>query len=132
MSGMLKRIDHIGVVVDDLDQGRRFLEGLGFQHSHDLAVPERGLKATFWKLGEVSIELIQMDDQAANRERTRGEAARIEHIAVEVDDIEATVRELAGKGVETTAAPSQVGRNVSVWTRPETSDGYQFQFMQKG
>ena len=43
-----------------------------------------------------------------------------------------TVDELRGRGVEVTGAPSSVGGNVSVWTRPETSDGYQFQFMQKG
>ena len=130
---MLKRIDHIGVVVDDLAQGRSFLESLGFEHSHDLEVPERGLHASFWKCGAASIELIQMDDRDANRERLQAEsAARIEHICVEVDDIERTVEELRERGIELTGAPARVGANVSVWTRPETSDGYQFQFMQKG
>ena len=133
MVAMLKRIDHIGVVVDDLDQGRAFLQSLGFQHSHDLSVPERGLEASFWKLGEVSIEMIQMTDPEANRRRLGGDAkARIEHIAVEVDDIRKTVAEMEERGVEMTDAPSKVGANVSVWTRPESSDGYQFQFMQKG
>jgi methylmalonyl-CoA/ethylmalonyl-CoA epimerase len=130
---MLKRIDHIGVIVDDLAQGRRFLESLGLRHVRDLEVPERGLHATFYSCGDVSIELIQMDDPDANRKRMQGDPmARIEHIAVEVDDIKGTVEELQGRGVEVTGAPSNVGGNVSVWTRPETSDGYQFQFMQKG
>jgi methylmalonyl-CoA/ethylmalonyl-CoA epimerase len=130
---MLKRIDHIGVVVDDLAQGRRFLESLGFNHLRDLQVPERGLVASFYSCGDAAIELIQLDDAAANRERLRGERmARIEHIAVEVDDIEATLKELDGRGIEVTSPPSNVGGNVSVWTKPETSDGYQLQFMQKG
>ena len=74
-----------------------------------------------------------MDDRAANRERLQGEpAARIEHICVEVDDIQQTVKELNNKGIELTGEPSKVGPNVSVWTRPDSSDGYQFQFMQKG
>ena len=130
---MLKRIDHVGVVVDDLEQGRRFLEALGFEHQRDLSVPDRGLHASFWQCGQASIELLQMDDPEANRERLQGEsAARIEHICVEVDDLDKTVEELKGRGIELTGPPAQVGPNVSVWTRPETSDGYQFQFMKKG
>src|SRR5438093_10349844 len=130
---MLKRIDHIGIVVDDLEAGRHFLESLGFRHSHDLEVPERGLHASFWRCGDASIELLQMDDEGANRDRMQGERmARIEHICVEVDDIEQTVEEMHGKGVEFTSGPSKVGANTSVWSKPESSDGYQFQFMQKG
>jgi 4-hydroxyphenylpyruvate dioxygenase-like putative hemolysin len=121
------------VVVDDLASARRFLEGIGFQHSHDLEVPERALHASFWKCGDASIELLQMDDQSANRERLQGESmARIEHICVEVDDIGRTVEELRDKGMEFTSPPSKVGANTSVWTKPESSDGYQLQFMQKG
>jgi catechol 2,3-dioxygenase-like lactoylglutathione lyase family enzyme len=130
---MLKRIDHIGVVVDDLATARRFLESLGLKHVRDLAVPERGLHASFYGCGDVAIELIQADDPEANRERLQGERmARIEHIAIEVDDIQGTLDELSGRGIEVTGAPSKVDSNVSVWTKPETSDGYQLQFMQKG
>jgi methylmalonyl-CoA/ethylmalonyl-CoA epimerase len=130
---MLKRIDHIGVVVDDLASARRFLEGIGFEHSHDLEVPERGLHASFWKCGDASIELLQMDDQNANRDRLQGESmARIEHICVEVDDIERTVHDMQAKGLQFTSGPSTIGKNTSVWSQPESSDGYQLQFMQKG
>ena len=130
---MLKRIDHIGVVVDDLQAGRRFLETLGLRHDRDIEVPDRGLKASFYRCGDVSVEIIQLDDRAANRERMKGESmARIEHIAIEVDDIDKTVDDLSERGVEVTAAPTRVGPSISVWTKPETSDGYQFQFLQKG
>ena len=130
---MLKRIDHIGVVVDDLEAGRRFLERLGFKHSRDLEVPDRGLHASFWQCGDASIELLQMDDAGANRERLQGESmARIEHICIEVDDIGRTVEEMGAEGIRFTGEPSTIGANTSVWSKPETSDGYQLQFMQKG
>ena len=129
---MLKRIDHIGVIVDDLQAARSFLQSLGFDHSRDLDVPERGLKASFWKCGDASIELIQMTDANANRDRLQGERmARIEHIAVEVDDLDGTIEEMRSKGVDFTSAPSTVGPYTSVWTRPESSDGYQLQLMQR-
>jgi catechol 2,3-dioxygenase-like lactoylglutathione lyase family enzyme len=130
---MLKRIDHIGVVVDDLEAGRRFLEGLGFKHARDLAVPDRGLHASFWQCGDTSIELLHVDDPNANRDRMQGESmARIEHICIEVDDINDTIDEMRAKGLEFTGEPSTIGANTSVWSKPETSDGYQLQFMQKG
>jgi methylmalonyl-CoA/ethylmalonyl-CoA epimerase len=130
---MLKRIDHIGVVVDDLEAGRRFLERLGFKHARDLSVPDRGLHASFWQCGDASIELLQVDDPNGNRERMQGESmARIEHICIEVDDINSTIEEMRGKGLEFTGEPSTIGANTSVWSKPETSDGYQLQFMQKG
>jgi methylmalonyl-CoA/ethylmalonyl-CoA epimerase len=130
---MLKRIDHIGVVVDDLEAGRRFLEKLGFKHSRDLAVPDRGLHASFWQCGDASIELLQVDDANANRERMQGESmARIEHICIEVDDIKSTIEEMRGKGLDFTGEPSTISGNTSVWSKPESSDGYQLQFMQKG
>jgi methylmalonyl-CoA/ethylmalonyl-CoA epimerase len=131
---MLKRIDHIGIVVDDLDEGKRFLEGLGFTHVHDLTRPERAIHASFWKCGDAAIELMQMDDPEANRKRMQGESlARIEHIAIEVDDLEATIEQMRTKGVEMTGPPSRfVGTGtISVSTRPETSDGYQLQLTKK-
>ena len=129
---MLKRIDHIGVVVDDLEAGRRFLEGLGFKHSRDLDVPERGLRASFWQCGDAAIELIEMTDEKANRDRLKGESgARIEHIAVEVDDLDGTIQHMRSSGVDFTSAPSTVGPYTSVWTKPESSDGYQLQLMQR-
>jgi len=131
---MLKRIDHIGIVVDDLDSGRRFLEGLGFQLAQDVAVPERGIHVSFWRCGEVAIELIQMDEPEANRERLRGETqARIEHIAFEVDDLDATIEDVKARGLELTGPPSHLAAlgTTSVWTKPETSDGYQLQLFSR-
>src|SRR5438093_4810593 len=126
---MLKRIDHIGVVVADREAGRRCLERLGCQHSRDREVPDRGLHASFWQCGDASIELLQMDDAGANRERMQGESmARIEHICIEVDDIGRTVEEMGAEGIQFTSEPSTIGANTSVWSKPETSDGYQLQF----
>ncbi len=131
---MLKRIDHIGVVVDDLESGRRFLEGLGFEHMLDTEAPGRGAHVSFWRCGDVAIELLHMDDPDANRERLHGGSARVEHIAIEVDDLDRTIAELGAKGIEFSGPPSHLAAtgSTSVWTKPETSDDYMLQFTQKG
>jgi catechol 2,3-dioxygenase-like lactoylglutathione lyase family enzyme len=130
---MIKRIDHIGVVVDDLESGKGFLQALGMKLMYDLGVPERAVRVSFWKCGDVAIELIQMDDPQANRERLRGEPrAFIEHIAIEVEDLNNTVSEMQARGIEMDgpAVTSKTRGAMSVFTRPETSDGYQLQITQ--
>lgn len=75
-----------------------------------------------------------MDEPEANRERLKGEGqAGIEHIAVEVDDLNATIEEIKAGGIELTGPPSYLAAtgSTSVWTKPESSDGYQLQFTQK-
>lgn len=132
IGSMLKRIDHIGVIVDDLAQARRFVESLGMELDRELQRPD--LNAAFYKQGDGSmIELIEPTTEEG-RERRLGEGnkARIEHIAFQVDDLSSSIDALRGLGVDfNSEAPVQIGRNLNVWTLPETSEGVQYQFFQK-
>jgi methylmalonyl-CoA/ethylmalonyl-CoA epimerase len=138
---MLSRIDHIGVVVDDIDEAKRFLEGLGLECSMDLRAADSS-RGAFFKCGDVSIALVQMDDPEVNRKRLAGEPlARIEHICFEVDSLSQTMEVLSGLGVKTSGAPYGqdgetgedpllFGATTSVFTRADTSDGYVLQFIE--
>ena len=123
---MLKRIDHVGVVVDDLDTARRFLAAMGMSLDHEFDLGRVG--AAFYRCGDVMVELIECR-LPEERERRLGDArARIEHIAIEVDDLAATVGELAGLGVEMTKPEPVTQGNVrSHWTKPESSEGVMYQ-----
>jgi methylmalonyl-CoA/ethylmalonyl-CoA epimerase len=129
---MLKRMDHIGVIVDDLAQAKRFLESLGMELDRELDRPE--LRAAFYRRGDASmIEVIEMKTEEGRRTRLgEGRQATIEHIAFEVDDLAASITALRGLGVTfNTDAPVAAGRNLNVWTQPDSSDGIQFQLLEK-
>ncbi|OKJ99620.1 hypothetical protein AMK26_26740 [Streptomyces sp. CB03234] len=130
---MFKRIDHIGVVVDDIDEARAFLESLGMRLERAQEVPERNVKIAFYQCGDGRIELIEPTNQESRRRRLgEGNQARIEHIGVEVDDVPRIIKAVQGLGVDfTTTEPVPVGPNLNAWTRPETSDGIQFQLVQR-
>jgi len=129
---MLKRIDHVGVIVDDLGQAKSFLSDLGLQFDRDLAIPGR-LRAAFFTCGETQIEVIEIDEPGERAQRLGDSMARIEHVAIEVDSLSATVQALRGLGVRTTTAePLAVGVNLNYWTRAETCDGVQYQLIEKG
>jgi len=128
----MKRIDHVGVVVEDLSAARRFLdEVLGFTFDRSLSVPGR-LEAAFYKCGDASVELIEVTDPAEREQRLGNATARIEHIAVQVEDLNRAFDQLLAAGVQaTTAAPVVGGPLRSYFTRPETSNGVIFQIFDR-
>ncbi|MEU8928301.1 VOC family protein [Streptomyces sp. NPDC048409] len=130
---MFKRIDHIGVVVDDLAAARSFLESLGMRLERAQEVPERNVKIAFYFCGDGRIELIEPTTEEARRRRLgEGNQARIEHIGVEVDSVPDIMKAVQGLGVElTTGEPVPVGPNLNAWTEPHTSNGVQFQLVQR-
>ncbi len=132
---MKGQIHHIGVIVEDLATARRFLEEtLGMDVSSAGAVPALKLERAFMSLGEgAQVELIELADEAERAQRLgAGAQARVEHIAIEVDDVEVTRDELRRHGVEMqSATPSLSGPLRSYFTRPETSNGIAFQFLDR-
>jgi catechol 2,3-dioxygenase-like lactoylglutathione lyase family enzyme len=127
---VLKRIDHIGVVVRDMDKVRSFVEdNLGLEFRREVRIPAGQVHGVFLGLGETMIELIEIGDEGTRERRMAGEPlAHIEHIAIQVDDLEATIGRLRSRGV-TTSLPEalEVGPNLHYWTNPETSGGIQYQ-----
>lgn len=127
----LRRIDHIGVVVADLAEAGALLEQ-GFGLKPRPGVVREDLRTAFFQCGDVSIELIEVTDPEARRQRLGdGQRARIEHIAFEVDQLQATLSALEAIGVAANAAPRRSGNTQTFWTNPETSSGIMFQFLQK-
>jgi methylmalonyl-CoA/ethylmalonyl-CoA epimerase len=132
MGHVLKRIDHVGVIVDDLEEAKRFLSDLGMQFDRDLVIPGR-LRAAFYACGETQIEVIEVDEPGERAQRLGDSTARIEHVAIEVDSLSTTMQALRGLGVETTMAdPTAVGANLNFWTRADTCDGVSYQLIEKG
>ena len=129
---MLKRIDHVGVIVDDLEEAKGFLSELGLRFDRELEIRGR-LRAAFYACGETQLEVIEIDEPAERAQRLGGSSARIEHVAFEVDSLSTTMQALRGLGVQTTTAdPMALGANLSYWTKAETCDGVQYQLIEKG
>jgi hypothetical protein len=124
----LKRIDHIGIVVPGLGDPGALLAALGLE----LARTNRNDEslAHYYPCGDASIELIEVHDPEARRRRLpEGAAAVIEHIAIEVDDLEAVRQTLVQRGVDVTWPPSPSGEAMMIWTDAATSGGVQYQFL---
>ncbi|NMA91499.1 MAG: methylmalonyl-CoA epimerase [Firmicutes bacterium] len=98
---MLKKIDHLGVAVRDLEAALHiFRDQLGIDVDGVEEVAEQKVKVAFLPLGESKIELLQSTDPEGPVARfieRRGEG--IQHIAFRVENLEESLGRLKSKGV---------------------------------
>jgi predicted enzyme related to lactoylglutathione lyase len=109
-------IDHVAVLVADLDEAKRFYaDVLGWALEREAHMDEVGLDAAFFRPpeGGAMVELVHLT------------------AAVLAEDLEGTVAALAEQGVETTTGIVEVGGRRTAFTRPETSGGVVYQLLEK-
>lgn len=125
---MIRAIDHINIVVPDLEPAVRFYcDVLGFtktKEAHlegewiDRIVGLTGVKARAAFIvapaGEPRIELLCYDAPAgtARAENSRPNTAGLRHIALRVDDMNATIARLRAAGVTPFSEPVRVPAGV--------------------
>ena len=97
----LKRLDHIAVLVEDLDQALSFWQDqLGLTLDHVEIIDSMEVKIAFLPLGGSEIELIQpttADSGLAKFLEKRGPG--LHHICIEVENINTILGKLKEKGV---------------------------------
>ena len=99
---MIKNINHIAIIVPDLEGAIAFWEGaLGLKLARTESVPEEGVDVAFLPVGGSNVELLKptvADTGVARFLEKRGPG--IHHMCFEVDDIEATLAQLRAHNVQ--------------------------------
>ncbi len=127
-------LDHVAAVVADFEASKQLLaQQFGLPLTDEDAVPERGLRFAYLAFANAQIELIAFDDPDRRDATLGGAAARLDHIALRVDDIAESGRRLQGRGVAFATPEPGRFRDLLTWnTQPETSMGVRFQLIQRG
>ena len=105
---MITKINHLGIAVEDLDAAVAFYRDvLGLPPSHTEEF--EGMRIAFIPVGESELELLAPCDADGPIARfLQKHGPGIQHVAFEVDDVDATVAELQEKGarlIDTVARP---------------------------
>lgn len=97
---MLKNIDHIGILVSDLDKVQDlYSKAFGLQPDFEEELISQKIKLIGYHIGDAAIEYFQPtspDSPVANFLKKRGDT--IHHIAFRVQNIDEKLKELAKKG----------------------------------
>jgi methylmalonyl-CoA epimerase len=93
------RIDHIGIIVADLEQAAARLEVL-FGEFSTKEMPDVGLRVAEFKAANVTIELLQYTGEAAFARKVMGERLGLNHVSAGVEDINTSLDELKSAGFQ--------------------------------
>lgn len=131
---MLQRIDHLGIVVNNLDASlQTYCNQLGFRLLQRVMVPEQKVEAAFLDAGNGTIELIAPTDSESGTAKylqNRGEGTH--HVCFEVDDIVATLAELKTQGIRLIdETPRQGVHGLVAFVHPKATHGSMIELLQK-
>lgn len=132
---MLKKLDHIGIAVRDIDEVLgAYLGGMGMALDHREEVPSESAEVAFLPLGETRLELLAPSGSGGVLHtflEKRGPG--IHHLCFEVADIRAALRQLKSEGVplvDESPRPGAEGCEVA-FVHPRGTGGVLIELSQK-
>lgn len=131
---LFERIDHVGIVVADLDRALETYCGvLGFRLLERHDAPEHGVVLAFLDAGNATLELLQPTDPASGTARflsRRGEGPH--HVCFAVDDIHAALAQLRDQGVQLVdETPRQGIHGLVAFVHPKAAHGLMIELLQR-
>lgn len=99
---MIKRIEHLGIAVNDIDAAKETFDKLFNRSSYKEEIVESEfVKTVFYQIGESKIELLEATDpNSAIAKYLEKNKQGFHHVALEVDDIEKELVRLENEGFQ--------------------------------
>ena len=108
---MLKRIDHIGIAVADLQQGLELFRDLfGLEYLGTEVVEEMKVRVGILKIGEIRIELLEATSEESPIAKFLAKGRRgVHHIAYTVDDVNQALMTCESQGIKPIDKKARLG-----------------------
>jgi methylmalonyl-CoA/ethylmalonyl-CoA epimerase len=121
---MLKRVNHIGIAVRNMDEAREFWQKK-FGVESPPPITERDMQICMMKLGDVLVELIApIGNEGIMAKFLQKHGEGFHHICYEVENIYSAVEELEAKGVELVSRePREGAEGKIVFLHPKGTQG---------
>jgi methylmalonyl-CoA/ethylmalonyl-CoA epimerase len=125
---MLKKLNHIGIIVEDLGRVIEKFKGFGLSCTEIKEAQKLGARIGFFPIGDTLIEIIchtgkdKGDDPMDSV--VRRQKGTINHISFEVDDLETSIRDFEKNGAKLVeGCPRQGAHGRIAFFYPETTEG---------
>lgn len=133
----VKRIDHVAVVVHDLNTALQFYRDiLGITPSHIVDFPQEGVRIAFLSLGGPDgseIELLEPTNPAGTVARFLAQrGGGLHHICLEVSDIDHALGELHAAGAQVLdQSPRPTAEGRGIFLHPKGTGGVLLELVQR-
>ena len=123
----IKRIDHIAILVEDIDSSLDFWQQvLGMQPSLTADVPGEAARIAFLPVGESMLELVQPTSPDSGLSRfLEKRGAGMHHLCLEVDDLQGMLTRLKARGVQLINDEPKLGEDGKLFAfiHPKSANG---------
>ena len=130
------KINHLGIAAKSIDEALKFWsDSLGLENVHTEVVEDQKVRVAMLPLGESRIELLEptSDDSPISKFLDK-RGGGIHHIAVEVDDIEASLDRLRSQGARLIDEKPRIGAEgcLVAFVHPSSANGVLLELVQTG
>ncbi len=132
---MIKKIEHVGIAVKDLEKSNKLFKKLLGQASYKTeTVESENVTTSFFKIGEQKIELLKSTAENSSVSRfldRRGEG--MHHLALHVEDIPKEIQRLENEGFSFVSKTPVKGADnkMIVFLHPKTTNGVLIELCQE-
>ncbi len=128
------KINHLGIATKGIDEALKFWgNALGLENVHTEIVEDQKVRVAMLPIGESRIELLEpMSEDSPISKFLEKRGGGIHHIAVEVDDIAATLAKLKSKGIQLIDETPRIGAEgcLVAFVHPAGSGGVLLELVQ--
>jgi len=132
----IKHIDHIGIAVKSIEEGKRFFADiLGLKFEKTEVIEEQKVKTGFFPITDSELELLEStepDGPVAEFIESRGQG--VQHIAFRVENLDEALAELKEKGVRLIDQEPRKGAGGAriAFIHPKETSGVLVELCEKG
>jgi methylmalonyl-CoA/ethylmalonyl-CoA epimerase len=119
-------LDHIGIVVESIAEGRRLYEALGLAVEGEEEVSAQGVRVAFLPVGGGRLELLEpMTPESPIARHLERRGPGLHHISLRVEDIRQSMADLRERGFELLSQEPQPGAHgcLVAFVHPRSTGG---------
>lgn len=128
------KINHLGIATKGIDEALKFWEdALGLENVHTEVVEDQKVRVAMLPIGESRVELLEpTSDDSPISKFLEKRGGGIHHIAVEVDDIEASLAKLKENGMRLIDETPRIGAEgcLVAFVHPASTNGVLLELVQ--
>ncbi len=128
------KINHLGIATKGIDDALKFWEdALGLENIHTEVVEDQKVRVAMLPIGESRIELLEpISDDSPISKFLEKRGGGIHHIAVEVNDIEASLTRLKAQGMRLIDETPRIGAEgcLVAFVHPSSANGVLLELVQ--
>lgn len=128
------KINHLGIATKGIDEALKFWsDALGLENVHTEIVEDQQVRVAMLPIGESRIELLEpTSDDSPISKFLEKRGGGIHHIAVEVDDIEASLAKMRSEGMRLIDETPRIGAEgcLVAFVHPSSANGVLLELVQ--